>query len=114
MKIKELKFSDILAYGGAIHQHAHLIRGLVERAKDERTIRSALPELREWNMHTDFLLLEAHRIVLIKEWKDMFTQMSDMQATVQSLSSLAFVDAFEGEIQRWSRNSQRYTNFYCH
>ncbi|OHT00931.1 Cytoplasmic dynein 2 heavy chain 1 [Tritrichomonas foetus] len=102
MKINELKLSDILANAAGIHKNVAKIRRLGERAKGEGTIRAALREVREWNMHTDFVLFEQQGISVIKEWKDLLTQVSDMQATIQSLSSLQFADAFESEIQLWT------------
>ena len=102
MKINELKLSNILDNAEGIHKNVALIRKLGERAKGEGTIRAALREVREWNMHTDFVLFEQQGISVIKEWKDLLTQVSDMQATIQSLSSLQFADAFESEIQLWT------------
>jgi dynein heavy chain 2 len=101
MRINELKLRDIIGLSAGIHANAHQIRALGERAKGEGTIRSALREVREWNMHTDFVLFEQQGISVIKEWKDLLTQVSDMQATIQSLSGLQYADAFDKEIQLW-------------
>lgn len=102
MKINELKLKDIISSAEPIRANIHKIKQLCERAKGEGTIRSALREIREWNMHTEFVLFEQHGVPVIKEWKDLLTQVSDMQATIQSLSSLQFAEAFESEIQLWT------------
>lgn len=99
LKISELKLGDIVQYAEAIRQNINQIKILSEKAKGEGTIRSALREIREWNMHTEFVLMEQNGVPLIKEWKDLLTQVSDMQAMIQSLSSLQFADSFESQIQ---------------
>ncbi|EAY15861.1 hypothetical protein TVAG_160340 [Trichomonas vaginalis G3] len=102
MKINDLKLADILNSADKIRINEHKIKQLCERAKGEGTIRSALREIREWNMHTEFILFEQQGVPVIKEWKDLLTQVSDMQATIQSLSSLQYAEAFESEIQLWT------------
>lgn len=102
MRINELKLKDILDYSTSIHNNITKIALLNDRAKGEGTIRSALREVREWSMHTDFVLFEQQGISVIKEWKDLLTQVSDQQATIQSLSSLQFADSFDSEIQLWT------------
>jgi dynein heavy chain 2 len=60
-------------------------------------------------MHTEFVLFEQQGISVISEWKDLLTQVSDMQATIQSLSGLQHADSFDNEIQLWS---ERFTTLH--
>lgn len=94
LKIDKLVTSvDKLTFGHLLEAdvlgHAQEIRELEARAKGEVTIRDALAELQVWSDSREFELSEyssSGRITpLIKEWKDLMTEVSDHQSLVASL-----------------------------
>lgn len=68
------------------------------RALGEVQIREAMHELRAWEVSAEvtFLLPEesGRAIPLIKEWKDLFTEIGDKQSLLASLKESPFFKAF--------------------
>lgn len=72
---------------------------LAARARGEVAIRDAVEELRIWAENTEFSLLEhpttsGKGTHLIKEWKELFTKLSDQQSLVGSLKESPYYPPF--------------------
>jgi dynein heavy chain 2 len=76
------------------------LKDLTSRAQGEVTIRDALQELRAWGETADFHLLEhvsnvnGRKTALIKDWKELFTEIGDNQSLLQSLKESAYFKPF--------------------
>ena len=76
------------------------LKDLTGRAQGEVTIRDALQELRAWGETADFRLLEhvsnvnGRKTALIKDWKELFTEIGDNQSLLQSLKESAYFKPF--------------------
>ena len=70
------------------------IKDLCDKAQGEVTIREAINELRIWCENTEFLLTDyesnGRTTPLIKEWKEVITQVSDHQSLILSLKDSSF------------------------
>jgi dynein heavy chain 2 len=102
LKINDVKVIDFLNHSKQIQNNLNQIKLLNEKAKGQGTIRAALREVKEWSLKTEFSLVDQMETVVIREWKDLFSQVSDMQATISSLTSLQFSESFVAEIQLWA------------
>jgi len=71
---------------------------LADKAQGEVTIREALNELREWCDATEFEVSEyesnGRTTPLVKEWKEIITQVSDKQSLIISLKESRFFSSF--------------------
>jgi dynein heavy chain 2 len=78
------------------------IKELSDRAMGEVTIREAVNELRVWCENTEFILTEHNsnnrQTPLIKEWKEVMTQVSDHQSLIMSLKESRFYGGFADQI----------------
>jgi dynein heavy chain 2 len=70
------------------------IKELAEKAQGEVTIREAINELRVWCENTEFVLTEhssnGRKTPLIREWKEVITQVSDNQSLIISLKESVY------------------------
>lgn len=69
------------------------------RAQAEHTIREALKELENWGASaqfalTDYIDTKQQRMQIIKDWKDLFTQIGDNQSLLSSLKDSPFYKNF--------------------
>ena len=85
---------DILMEPGTLN----FVKNLQARAMGEVQIREALLELRGWERSSEIKLLtqeeSGRKIPLIKDWKDMFLELSDKQSLLSSLKESQFFKAF--------------------
>ena len=81
MTLDELKFKDLVDSMPSMIKKKMEIKELCDKAQGEVTIREALNELRSWCEDTEFVLTEydsnGRQTPLIKEWKEVMTQVSD-------------------------------------
>lgn len=81
MTLDTLKFKDLVEAVPLMVKKAKEIKELSDKAQGEVTIREAINELRVWCENTEFVLTEyesnGRRTALIKEWKEVMTQVSD-------------------------------------
>ena len=79
------------------------IKELADKAQGEVTIREAINELRNWCDSTEFVLSEyesnGRTTPLIKEWKEVITQVSDHQSLIASLKESRYYNSFADSIQ---------------
>ncbi|KAG8470560.1 hypothetical protein KFE25_008981 [Diacronema lutheri] len=90
-----------------IVEHADELKALISRAAGEVSIREALGEVSAWSQDTSFTLTEyterGRTTPLIREWKELTTQVSDMQSLLGSLKESAWYAPFADEVQAHER-----------
>ena len=97
--LERLTFGDILRARQEIAEHAEQLKDLNIRAQAEHTIREALKELENWGAGAQFSLIDyidtkQQRIQIIKDWKDLFTQIGDNQSLLSSLKDSPYYKNF--------------------
>ena len=97
--IERLTFGDILKARQEIANNAEQLKDLNTRAQAEHTIREALRELENWGAGaqfslTDYIDTKQQKIQVIKDWKDLFTQIGDNQSLLSSLKDSAYYKNF--------------------
>lgn len=79
--LDNLKFGHLTDAVPTMLKKAKDIKELADKAQGEVTIREAINELRTWCDSTEFILSEyesnGRQTPLIKEWKEIITQVSD-------------------------------------
>jgi dynein heavy chain 2 len=97
-----LKFKDLIDATPVMIKKAKEIKELSDKALGEVTIREAINELRVWCENTEFILTEhdsnGRQTPLIKEWKEVMTQVSDHQSLILSLKESRFFSGFADQI----------------
>jgi len=93
-----MKFIHLLEAVPVMIKQAKEIKILADKAQGEVTIREALNELREWCDATEFETSEyesnGRTTPLVKEWKEIITQVSDKQSLIISLKESRFFASF--------------------
>ena len=96
ISIKNVNLGHFLAANSTMLRKKNEIRALVERAQGEIIIRESVENLKVWADKTEFNLLvqptasSLGNTHIIREWKELFTQISDQQALVGSLKESPF------------------------
>ena len=91
-----LTFQHLLDKSAALMERNKDITALSARAQGEVTIREAVEELKVWGENAKFSLLEYDKhLSIIKDWKDLFTALSDQQALASSLKESPYYGLFE-------------------
>lgn len=84
-----MKFGNLIDSVPTMLKKSKDIKDLADKAQGEVTIREAINELRTWCEATEFILTEyesnGRTTPLIKEWKEVITQVSDHQSLIISL-----------------------------
>ncbi|XP_063970614.1 cytoplasmic dynein 2 heavy chain 1 [Lytechinus pictus] len=106
--LERMTFGDILATADQIVANADGLKDLFNRAKGEVSIREALRELDVWGVGACFSLTEysdskGHQIMLIKDWKDLVTQVGDNQSLLQSLKDSPYYKGFADKATIWEQ-----------
>ena len=91
-----LTFQALIDASSALIARQKDISALTARAQGEVTIREAVEELKMWGENAKFALLEYDAsISIIKDWKDLFTALSDQLALASSLKESPYYSLFE-------------------
>lgn len=102
--LDKLKFQDLVEAIPTMIKKAKEIKELSDKAQGEVTIREAINELRVWCENTEFILTEhdsnGRQTPLIKEWKEVITQVSDHQSLILSLKESRFYSGFADQIEQ--------------
>ena len=84
------------------------LKKLHSQAQGEVTLREALHQLKVWGLDRRFTTIKhavhgprGGTVSLIKDWKDLFTEVADNQNLVSSLSSSPFFAPFKEETSVW-------------
>ena len=106
LKIDKLCFSHFLEAAQALADNAEEVRTLNARAQGEVAIREAVQEVRNWSQEASFSLTEhdenGRQTPLIKDWKDLTTQVSDLQALLGSLKESPFFGGFADQVNQYT------------
>lgn len=104
-QLKDLKTGSLLDCLDGVLLSEKEIRDLVARAQGELTLREALEELVKWCAEREFELgvhsSESKPLPLVREWKDLSTQVSDNISLATSLRDSRFAAKFQEEIDRF-------------
>jgi dynein heavy chain 2 len=102
--LDNLKFGELVLSIPTMIKKSKEIKELSDKAQGEVTIREAINELRVWCENTEFILTEhesnGRQTPLIKEWKEVITQVSDHQSLILSLKESRFYQGFADQIQQ--------------
>ncbi|EKX39469.1 hypothetical protein GUITHDRAFT_160010 [Guillardia theta CCMP2712] len=84
------------------------IKDLQARATAELSIQEAFDELLKWGEETEFTLIEhkdcsGRTINLIKEWKEVQTQVGDHQSVLQAMKDSPYFGKFAVQAEDWDR-----------
>ncbi|XP_071846316.1 cytoplasmic dynein 2 heavy chain 1-like isoform X2 [Apostichopus japonicus] len=106
--LDRLTFGHIVAASDHILVNADALKELFNRAKGEVSIREALRELDVWGVGAVFSLTEYsdsqdRQIMLIKDWKDLVTQVGDNQSLLQSLKDSPYYKGFADKATIWEQ-----------
>ena len=100
--IENITFSNFLSARQSMIEKAADIKELCARAQGEVTIREAIHELRVWCETVEFSITEHNQggrtTPLVKEWKEIMTQVSDHQALLMNLKESRYFSRFEDQI----------------
>uniref|UniRef100_H2M4S9 Cytoplasmic dynein 2 heavy chain 1 n=1 Tax=Oryzias latipes TaxID=8090 RepID=H2M4S9_ORYLA len=104
--LERLTFSDLLAVADTIVEKAKELKDLNSRAQAEVTIREALRELDLWGAAASFTLTEytdssGRTISLIKDWRDVVSQVGDNRCLLQSLKDSPYYRSFQDKVSLW-------------
>ncbi|CAG5115632.1 unnamed protein product, partial [Candidula unifasciata] len=106
--LEKLTFGQILAASGHIIKNADAIKELNHRAQGEVTIREAIRELDLWGAGAVFALTEYEdskktKMNIIKDWKDLVSQVGDNKCLLQSLKDSPYYKSFEDKASVWEQ-----------
>ncbi len=99
-KIETLQLRDFMRVADVLRAKSREIADLAARAQGEVLIREAVDEIKAWMAQTEFTTLpytsaDGRSTVLIKDWKALFTALSDQVALLSSLKESPFFTPFE-------------------
>ncbi|KAG2385509.1 hypothetical protein C9374_003324 [Naegleria lovaniensis] len=113
--VEELKFGHLLPKASIIIEKINNIKELSSRAVGEQQIRDALNELKAWGLSTEFSTFEykgtQKTLQLIKDWKELLTQIGDNQSLIQSIKDSQWADPFIEEIRSWEQKLTNLADF---
>jgi len=101
--LAKLTLGHFLAAGQALIDGAEEVKTLNARATGEIAIREAIGEVSSWAAETSFSLTKhadasGREVALIRDWKDLTTQVSDLQALLGSLKESPFFGGFADRV----------------
>ena len=100
--MENLKFNHFIESIAYVIASADQIKELQARSQGEVTIREAIQELRVWCDEATFSLFEHvqnDRVTpLIKDWKELLTQVSDNQSLLSSLKESRYFSRFSDQV----------------
>jgi len=98
-----MKFQDLVESIPVMIKKAKEIKELSDKALGEVTIREAINELRVWCENTEFVLTQhdsnGRTTPLIREWKEVISQVSDHQSLILSLKESRYFGGFADQIE---------------
>lgn len=106
--LERLTFGDLIKVKAEIIKNSEWLKELNLRAQSEHSIREALRELELWSAGAQFALTEYQdskqtKVAIIKDWKDLFSQVGDNQALLSSLKDSQYYKHFEDKIVVWEQ-----------
>ncbi|CAH8543326.1 unnamed protein product [Schistosoma rodhaini] len=116
IKLENLLFGDFFPIIPNIINQSDMLKSLSQRAQAEIVVREALQELDLWGSGTTFTLTEyidssGQIVYLVKDWKEIISQVGDNLALLASLQDSPYIDNFLDRSNAWV---QRLTDLdYC-
>ncbi|XP_071951365.1 cytoplasmic dynein 2 heavy chain 1-like isoform X2 [Antedon mediterranea] len=106
--LEKLTFGHVLNASNEIVANGNELKELFNRAQGEVSIREALRELELWGAAAVFYLTDYSdsqnaTIKLIKDWKDLVTQVGDNQSLLQSLKDSPYYKGFLDKATLWEQ-----------
>eukprot|EP00796_Vickermania_ingenoplastis_P004422 gene4422-3221_t len=99
-----LKFGQILDKHDNIVKNEASLKKLHSRAQGEAQIREALDDVKSWGKEARFALTphpDREGVVLITEWKDLLSSLSDNQALLMSMKESPYFSIFSSDAGKW-------------
>ncbi|KAJ3052006.1 Cytoplasmic dynein 2 heavy chain 1 [Rhizophlyctis rosea] len=106
--LSELTFGNVLDCRGGIVKNIEQIKELNNRASGEVAIRDAIQELDMWGASalfslTDYQDAKGGTLQVIKDWKEVLTQVGDNQSLLQSLKESPYFKHFADKATIWEK-----------
>ncbi|KAF5224389.1 Cytoplasmic dynein 2 heavy chain (DYNC2H1) [Trypanosoma cruzi] len=101
---------DTIQFGDILDRYENILRNEMElkklhsRAQGEAQIREALDDVRSWGTNAKFTLCahpERPGVMLITEWKDTLSALSDNQALLLSMKESPYFSIFASDANKW-------------
>ncbi|KAF6780509.1 hypothetical protein AHF37_00019 [Paragonimus kellicotti] len=107
-KLENLTFGDLIHVGKNIVAQSESLKMLNQRAQAEVVVREALQDLDVWGAGATFALTEyvdtsGQVVHLIKNWKDIVSQVGDNLALLASLQDSPYFDSFADRVNAWAQ-----------
>ncbi|CAH8494873.1 unnamed protein product [Schistosoma turkestanicum] len=107
-KLENLLFGDFFPIISNIIHQSDALKSLSQRAQAEIVVREALHELDLWGASTTFTLTEyidssGQTVYLVKDWKDIVSQVGDNMALLASLHDSPYIDSFSDRSNAWAQ-----------
>ena len=109
-KIDELTLGTFVGKAQRLLANVEQLKHLHAQAQGETVLREALEQLQVWGFERQFAVVPhetatapVRRTVLIKEWKELLTEVGDNQSLLGSLKDSPFFAAFKDEADVWGR-----------
>ncbi|CAE8588828.1 unnamed protein product [Polarella glacialis] len=104
-KLESLTFRDVFNCLDTILEKVEELKELTARAIGEVTIRDAVMEVSAWFEQTEFCFLDhpvkGGFVPLIKDWKDLLSEVSDKQNLCGSLKDSRFFTPFKDQVDKF-------------
>ncbi|KAI8810783.1 dynein heavy chain and region D6 of dynein motor-domain-containing protein [Cladochytrium replicatum] len=106
--ISELTFGDILTLSAHLVDKLDIVKELNRRVNVESTIRDAINELEMWGATAIFALtkydsVKGKSVVIVKDWKDVLTSVSDSYSLLLSIKDSPYYSNFADKGLYWER-----------
>lgn len=101
---------DTLKFGQILDKHENIVKNetalkqLHSRAQGEAQIREALDDVKAWSKDTRFATTahpDREGVILITDWKDLLSALSDNQALLSSMKDSPYFSIFSSDANKW-------------
>ncbi|KAK4472017.1 hypothetical protein MN116_005393, partial [Schistosoma mekongi] len=108
LKLENVTFGDFFPIISNIISQSDALKSLGQRAQAEIVVREALQELDLWGASTTFTLTEfvdssGQTVYLVKDWKEIVSQVGDNMALLASLEDSPYIDKFSDRSNAWTQ-----------
>jgi dynein heavy chain 2 len=105
--LDNMKFKHLVDAVPLMLKKSKEIKELSDKAQGEVTIREAIRELAVWCDSAEFILTDyennGRKTPLIKEWKEIITQVSDNQSLMLSLKESRYFAGFADQVEQFEK-----------
>jgi len=108
LSLQNLKFGHFLDVLENVKENALFAKEMTARAQGEVTIRDAIMEIKVWTQTATVEMMEheeaGRQIPLVKNWRDLFTELGDNQSLLSSLKESPYYKPFEQQAGIYGTN----------